>query len=275
MLLHFSAIAGLKLLSFISILLRLFLSIQFKSASVYATSGLISNKSAPAASASFSATFFVTPLAEKYVTNDWTDYRSVASHAYNTFPYLRYAEILMSYVEAKNELGQCTQEILDNTINKIRERAYNGTGLVYPYVEMASQEKLRTIIRMERRMEFPFEGIRYRDLLRLRIAEKVFITSEYQLSRAWSGRTDWDGKDMSIVSDAFKVLLKNWDEGNYPIGGIPQIDEDGLPDVEYMVEKGYQTRFYQYRFYKDKNYLWPIPASDLLVNGNLTQNPGY
>ena len=181
----------------------------------------------------------------------------------------------MSYVEAKNELGQCTQEILDNTINKIRERAYNGTGLVYPYVEMASQEKLRTIIRMERRMEFPFEGIRYRDLLRWRIAEKVFNTSEYQLSRAWSGRTDWDGKDMSIVSDAFKVLLKNWDEGNYPIGGIPQIDEDGLPDVEYMVEKGYQTRFYQYRFDKDKNYLWPIPASDLLVNDNLTQNPGY
>ena len=214
-------------------------------------------------------------IMKKYVTNDWTDYRSVASHAYNTFPYLRYAEILMSYVEAKNELGQCTQEILDNTINKIRERAYNGTGLVYPYVEMASQEKLRTIIRMERRMEFPFEGIRYRDLLRWRIAEKVFNTSEYQLSRAWSGRTDWDGKDMSIVSDAFKVLLKNWDEGNYPIGGIPQIDEDGLPDVEYMVEKGYQTRFYQYRFDKDKNYLWPIPASDLLVNDNLTQNPGY
>ena len=56
---------------------------------------------------------------------------------------------------------------------------------------------------------------------------------------------------------------------------IPQIDEDGLPDVEYMVEKGYQTRFYQYRFDKDKNYLWPIPASDLLVNDNLTQNPGY
>ena len=201
-------------------------------------------------------------IMKKYVTDDWIDYRSVGSHAYNTFPYLRYAEILMSYVEAKNELGECTQEILDETINKIRERAYNGTGLAYPRVMMASQEKLRTIIRMERLMEVPFEGIRYRDLLRWRIAEKVFNTSEYQLSRAWSGRTDWDGKDMSVVSDAFKVLLQNWDEGNYPIGGIPEIDEDGLPDVEYMVEKGYQTRFYQYHFDKEKNYLWPIPASD-------------
>ncbi len=214
-------------------------------------------------------------IMKKYVTDEWTDYRSMASHAYNTFPYLRYAEILLSYVEAKNELGQCTQEILDNTINKVRERAYNGTGLVYPYVKMASQEKLRTIIRMERRMEFPFEGIRYRDLLRWKIADKVFNTSEYHLSRAWSGRADWDGQDMSIVSDAFKALLKNWNEGNYPIGGIPEIDENGLPDVEYMVDKGYQIRFYQYHFNKDKNYLWPIPASDLLVNDNLTQNPGY
>lgn len=214
-------------------------------------------------------------IMKKYVTDEWTDYRSMGSHAYNTFPYLRYAEILMSYVEAKNELGECTQEILDNTINKVRERAYAGTGLAYPRVTMDTQSKLRKIIRMERRMEFAFEGVRYRDLLRWRIAEKAFNTSEYYLNRAWSGNTNWDGKDTSVVSDAFKVLLKNWDEGNYPIGGIPKIDEDGLPDVEYMVEQGYQIRFYKYGFDKEKNYLWPIPASDLLINDNLTQNPKY
>lgn len=30
----------------------------------------------------------------------------------------------MTYVEAKNEMGQCTQDDLDKTINLIRERAY-------------------------------------------------------------------------------------------------------------------------------------------------------
>jgi len=44
----------------------------------------------------------------------------------NSYPYLRYAEVLMTYIEAKNEMGQCTQEDLDKTINLLRERAYRG-----------------------------------------------------------------------------------------------------------------------------------------------------
>ena len=69
-------------------------------------------------------------------------------------------------------MGQCTQDDLDKTINKIRERAYRETGIAYPRVEVQSQEALRKIIRMDRRSEFAFEGLRYRDLLRWPIAEK-------------------------------------------------------------------------------------------------------
>src|SRR5699024_8890483 len=63
------AMAGREDGSFISIVLRLFLSIQFRSARLYGISGLISYKSAPAAFANASATFAVTPLAEKNATN--------------------------------------------------------------------------------------------------------------------------------------------------------------------------------------------------------------
>ena len=45
----------------------------------------------------------------------------------------------MTYVEAKNEMGQCTQDDLDKTINLIRERAYRETGIAYPRVEVQSQ----------------------------------------------------------------------------------------------------------------------------------------
>jgi hypothetical protein len=34
----------------------------------------------------------------------------------------RYAETLLSYAEAKAELGECTQDVLDISINKIRDR---------------------------------------------------------------------------------------------------------------------------------------------------------
>lgn len=218
-------------------------------------------------------------LLRKFVKDDWKDYSNYGGVGDNCYPYLRYAEVLMTYVEAKNELGQCTQEDLDKTINLIRARAYAGSGIDYPRVEVASKEALRKTIRMERRSEFAFEGLRYRDLLRWRIAEKSHNKSMYYLSRAWSGSAGWNGKtgsdsNLELSSD-FLTILKNWDNGNFPVGGIPTIDESGLPDLSPMETAGYITTFYKMSFDATKNYLWPIPANDILVNENLTQNTGY
>ena len=218
-------------------------------------------------------------IIRKFVKDDWKDFNNHGLVADNCYPYLRYAEVLMTYIEAKNELGQCTQEDLDKTINLIRERAYRGTGINYPRVEITSQAALRKIIRMERRSEFAFEGLRYRDLLRWRIAEKSHNKSMYYLSRAWSGSADWNGltgdESNLVLSSDFLTILKNWDDRNFPIGGIPEIDEDGLPDLSPMEKAGYITTFYKMSFDPNKNYLWPIPADDILVNSNLTQNEGY
>lgn len=218
-------------------------------------------------------------LMRKFVKDNWKNFNSYGNVSDNCYPYLRYAEILMTYLEAKNELGQCTQEDLDKTINLIRERAYHGSGIAYPHVKTISQEALRKIIRIERRSEFAFEGLRYRDLLRWRIAEKSHNKSMYYLNRAWSGSADWNGltgneSNIELSSD-FMTILKNWDEGNFPIGGIPVIDEDGLPDLSPMETAGYITTFYKMSFDPKKNYLWPIPANDILVNDKLEQNYGY
>ena len=218
-------------------------------------------------------------LMRKFVKDNWKDFNSNGNVADNCYPYLRYAEILMTYIEAKNELAKCTQEDLDKTINLIRERAYRGSGITYPRVEVTSQEALRKIIRMERRSEFAFEGLRYRDLLRWRIAEKSHNKSMYYLSRAWSGSANWNGltgseSNIELPSD-FISILKNWDDGNFPIGGIPSIDEDGLPNLSPMETAGYIITFYKMSFDPKKNYLWPIPANDILVNDKLIQNTGY
>ncbi len=218
-------------------------------------------------------------MLRKFVKDNWKDYDSNGGVSDNCYPYLRYAEVLMTYIEAKNEMGQCTQDDLDKSINLVRERAYKGSGQTYPRVMVASQEELRKVIRMERRSEFAFEGLRYRDLLRWGIAEKSHNKSMYYLPRAWSGSADWNGltgseSNQELPAD-FKVLLNNWDEGNFPIGGVPTIDEDGLPNLSPMETAGYITTFYKMSFDAKKNYLWPIPANDILVNDNLTQNTGY
>lgn len=193
----------------------------------------------------------------------------------NAYIHMRYGDVLLMYAEAMNELGKCDQTVLDATINKLRERAYKGTGMDYPRVMADTQAKLRTVIRTERFIEMAFEGHRYDDLLRWRLAEVIFNRPVYYLERTWSGSGNWDGVFTDDTPAAFKQLAQNWLDGNYPVGGIPDVDENGLSDLSYMAEKGWVVQATTRQFDKNRDYLWPIPAADRLINENLTQNPGY
>lgn len=83
-------------------------------------------------------------------------------------PVIRYAEVLLSYLEAKMEAGEVIdQMLLDETINKVRGRSSVGM----PAITETEITALRPILRNERRVELAFEGIRYWDLLRWRTAE--------------------------------------------------------------------------------------------------------
>ena len=178
------------------------------------------------------------------------------------------------YAEAMNEQGICTQDVLDMTINPIRERAYRQSGLQYPRATVSDQASLRTLIRTERQVELAVENRSVDDLFRWRVAEKYYNTPVYYLDRTWSGKTTWTG-DESQVSATYRKMIQNWKDGNYPIGGVPEIDENGIADISSMYEKGYLVKGSQRKFNKDRDYLFPIPADDIAINPNLTQNPNY
>lgn len=188
--------------------------------------------------------------------------------------YIRYGDVLLMYAEAMNEIGQCSQDVLDATINKLRERAYAGTGIQYPRLMAGDQSYLRAEIRNERWVEMALEKLRVEDLYRWKLCHVIFNRPLYYLPRVWSGKTNWSG-DTSQVSDAFKAILKQWDEGNFPVGGIPKFDENGYADLQYCLDNGWITVAAARTFNKDRDYLWPIPAADLLVNPSLGQNPGW
>lgn len=80
---------------------------------------------------------------------------------------LRYAEVLLSYAEAQNELMGPDQSVVD-AVNAVRDRA-DLEGLP----EGLNKTDMRDQIRHERRIEFAFEGMRYYDLKRWRIADEV------------------------------------------------------------------------------------------------------
>ena len=209
---------------------------------------------------------------KKFVDASWLE--NGRKGAPTTYPYMRYGDVLLMYAEAMIEQNKCTQEVLDATVNKLRERAYAGTGIAYPKVVNGTQAQMRTMIRTERFIEMALEGWRYEDLIRWRLAEKVFNTPTYFLDRSWSGFKDWDG-DITKVPENFKKLIQNWKDGNYPLGGVPQIDENGIADLSEMVEKGYIVKASERNFNKDRDYLWPVPAADRLINDKLDQNPKW
>ncbi|MFO7826046.1 MAG: RagB/SusD family nutrient uptake outer membrane protein [Cyclobacterium sp.] len=124
---------------------------------------------------------------------------------------IRYAEVLLNFAEATNELNGPTQAVYD-AVNAVRTRP----GVDMPSLpEGLSQDEMRDRIWNERRVEFAFEGMRYRDIKRWRYAE------EY----------------------------------------IPTLVEPG---------SGIQRQFDP-----AKHYLFPFPQSEIDINPNLEQNPGY
>ncbi|MCS3283490.1 RagB/SusD family nutrient uptake outer membrane protein [Bacteroides salyersiae] len=87
---------------------------------------------------------------------------------------LRYAEILLTYAEAKNEVSGPDQSIYD-AINAVRRRAGQ------PEISGLGQEDMRKQIRNERRVELAFENKRYFDIMRWKIGDKSLTGPFYKM----------------------------------------------------------------------------------------------
>lgn len=175
----------------------------------------------------------------------------------------RYAEVLLNYVEAKYELGECTQQILDATINQLRDRVDMPHLTMNPEVDKApidygySITPLLYEIRRERRIELVLEGFRYDDIIRWN-AVKLFENPKTVLG----------------------MRVTDFTQSLYPQGTFG--GENGRKLIVYQGK----TYIYPYDAKKlddpnrrwtkdDKRFLSPLPFDQLLLNKNLEQNPGW
>lgn len=86
---------------------------------------------------------------------------------------IRYADVLLMYAEAKNELGQMNEDIWNMTVKAIRARAGFTDPGALAFDASASKDAMQKTIRRERRCEFALEGLRIFDLRRWKTAESV------------------------------------------------------------------------------------------------------
>ncbi|RYE27750.1 MAG: RagB/SusD family nutrient uptake outer membrane protein [Sphingobacteriaceae bacterium] len=96
---------------------------------------------------------------------------------------LRYADILLDYAEAQNEVAGPTNDVYQ-VLKDIRKRAgiLPGSNLFYGLKTAMTQAEMRMAIQNERRVEMAFEESRYWDIRRWKIAETVMNQPRLGLS---------------------------------------------------------------------------------------------
>ncbi|GAB3005951.1 RagB/SusD family nutrient uptake outer membrane protein [Cyclobacterium sp. 1_MG-2023] len=148
-----------------------------------------------------------------YITKGYSPYevdRLQNQSTIDVFTY-RYGKLLVTYAEAKAELGEATQEVLDNSINLLRDRV----GMPHLEVNVGFEDPnwpdwevpvtpLINEIRRERRIETAGEGTRWEDLVRWKAGKLLenpltYVgavdpeTGEYRVIYPGNTRT-WDDK---------------------------------------------------------------------------------
>ena len=91
------------------------------------------------------------------------------------FPLLRYAEVLLTYAEAKIQLG-AIDPLAKSCINQVRQRAgldMTEADVTLPKYSTYTKPQWMELLQNERRIEFAAEGLRYSDIIRWKIAEDV------------------------------------------------------------------------------------------------------
>jgi hypothetical protein len=163
----------------------------------------------------------------------------------------RYAEVLLNYAEAKAELGQADQTVINNTINKIRDRI-GMTPMVIaslvkdPKSDFPALPVLLDEIRRERRIELVGEGFRYDDLVR------------------WKA-----GKLIENPETILGMKLTPTIRAQYPAAQISSIQVDANNYIRVYTNITVRT-------WNDKLYLYPLPIDQLTLNpALLPQNPGW
>jgi starch-binding outer membrane protein, SusD/RagB family len=153
----------------------------------------------------------------KYIW-DVTDFADVWNSGMNMI-LIRYAEVLLSFAEAKIELGQIDEEMY-SALDRIRTRA----GM--PAVDRNkynNQNSLRTLVRRERRIELAEEGLRWYDVQRWKIGEQtMFGDALGSLNKA-----ELSGDELVFTADASPIVVETRDfkSFNY-LWPIPQKEID-------------------------------------------------
>ena len=226
---------------------------------------------------------------DKYAETSGADPDEKDKHNSNSTPIFRYAEVLLSYAEAKAELGQMDNTVWAQTVGAIRQRAgITGSSLstvptsvdnylktnYYPNVTSAAIME----IRRERGVELCMEGVRDFDLLRWGCGSLL-------------STAPWNGINIDAVNTALDLDGNGTDDvcfytdASYKVDGVVNIPVDGSTGLTVASNGSKKQLMYnvdtELRYWAPDSHLIldAIPSQEIAayrkLGYTLTQNPGY
>lgn len=166
-------------------------------------------------------------------------------------PIMRYAEVLLTYAEAKIELNELDESVY-SAINQVRNRA----GMPNVSADrIGNQNKMRQLVRNERKVEFILEGLHQVDMRRWGIGDLENGQPSYGLPIPTVRYEGLAATDIPYFKKTERHDINNIASYDLYIDKLKVRDRN--------------------RFWDNKFNLWPIPQAEIDRNPNLAQNDGY
>lgn len=229
----------------------------------------------------------------------WTSYNaSSTAQNYNiNWPIIRFADVLLMFAEADNEINAAPSIDAQNALKEVRARAFVGHLDRMPAMPTAKVDFFDAIVK-ERLLEFGDEGIRKYDLIRWNLINSKFVETRAKLRRFMNGEGEYANVPLTIYAKevpftgvsaiaeftglalydpigkgpsdilfkptpAAPVASLGYNQTIKIRSGIVEEDITGL-------QKGFATYFES-----NKKELFPYPFDALNENPSMKQNFGY
>ncbi|WP_079241495.1 RagB/SusD family nutrient uptake outer membrane protein [Chryseobacterium indologenes] len=231
----------------------------------------------------------------------WTSITGTSQNLGIDWPLLRYADILLMFAEADNELHSAPSQEAIDAVMAVRQRAYTGNLGQIGTIPTSKNDFFKYIVQ-ERLLEFGGEGLRKYDLIRWNLLETKINETRQKLTDFMNGTGAYANvpeyifykKPASTVVNYVptKTAQQNVLDMDIYVNGINKADVFYNPNQSVATPSGYTkvnwrlamtqpyisgdpVKSYAYYFQPNKRELLPIALDVINSNYNLTQDYGY
>ena len=226
----------------------------------------------------------------------WTafDGKSSSQNFAVNWPILRFADILLMYAEADNEIGNGPSALAIKALQDIQKRAFVGFESFIPTTPTTKAAFFDAIVK-ERLLEFGGEAIRKYDLIRWNLINSKFIETRVKLQQLIDGTGDYANVPNYVYAkeSTYNLTSSVTEVASMDLfGGIPNVVlfspglNSSTPPAGYTVKNWRKALTtdnqitsaasgFAFYFEANKKELFPYPKTVLNENINMVQNFGY